>query len=407
MAQPDSDPLEDKARQALLKAITEKLHTSGFPVHAIAAVGAPSGDDLKALVASRQAAAQDDRRLKRPVSDMTPVERLVAAFDLARIDDAVRAQILQVFSPQALADTILVTAGFFVASQFTPVGWAEDIALGITAVFVGSALLRAVKHLAQFAGAATATTEAELDTAAEGFAQACADLSIDVLMLLIMKTKGGTAGGSPANAPMSADMVLAERGGQLVVVAADTIPEEVAAGRGFAASGRGGPSAGSGGRPPGGGTKPPGGGGATPPAGPSLRKLAEEAGAAEEIEGEIEVFAHGTSSEAAFEMIESSGGSLSPSGGNFGGQLHTVPDPAVARVFAQRTAGRVPGGAQPSVVGIALPRKIVEMLRQRGLLRSNPIQNPPPGVSAGAQQWVFEPGALEFLQKYGYFFSIH
>lgn len=46
------------------------------------------------------------------------------------------------------------------------------------------------------------------------------------------------------------------------------------------------------------------------------------------------------------------------------------------------------------------------MLRQRGPLRSSPIQNPPLGVSAGAQQWVFEPGALEFLQKYGYFFSI-
>ena len=398
MAQSDSDPLEDKAREALLRAVTQKLHTSGFPVHAIAAAGAPSGDDLKALVASRRAAAQDDRRPKRPVSDMTPVERLVAAFDRARIDDAVRAQILQVFSPEALADTILIAAGFFVASQFTPVGWAEDIALGLTAVFVGSALLQAIKHLAQFAGAATATTEAQLDIAAEGFARACADLSIDVLMLLIMKTKGGTAGGAPANAPMSADMVLAERGGQLVVVAADTIPQEVAAGRGLAASGPGGPSAGGGGRPL--------GGGGTPQAGPSLRKLAQDAGAAEEIEGEIEVFAHGTSSEAAFEMIESSGGSLSPTGGSFGGQFHTVPDPAVARVFAQRTAGRVPGGARPSVVGIALPRKIVEMLRQRRLLRSNPIQNPPPGVSAGAQQWVFEPGAIEFLQKYGYFFSI-
>jgi hypothetical protein len=410
MAQPESNPAEERARQLLLQAVTARLHATGFPVQAMADLGTPTGDDLKALVASQPSTAPGGQQTDRPISEMSPVDKLVVAFNRAKIDDTVRARILEVLSPQALAATILTSVGVFVAFQFTPVGWAEDIALGLTAVFVGSALLQAVKHLVQYAGAATATTDAQLTEAGAGFAAACADIAIDTLLLLIIKGKGGTGAAPAASAPMSADMLLAERNGQLVVVAVDSIPTEVAAERGFVASSRSGPPAAGGGRPPGSSSA----GGAEPPAAaaagtaakePSLLQLAKAANAAEEIEGDMEVFAHGTTSEVAYEMIETSGGNLSASGGNFGGQLHTVPDPAVARVFAQRTAGRTPGG-RPSVVGIALPRKVAEMLKRSGLLRVNPIDNPPPGVAPGAQQWIFQPGALTYLQKYGFFFSI-
>jgi RHS repeat-associated protein len=137
---------------------------------------------------------------------------------------------------------------------------------------------------------------------------------------------------------------------------------------------------------------------------PSLLKLATGAGAGEEIEGQLEVFAHGTIAPAAKEMIESQGGSLSPTGGNFGGRFFTVPDVGVADVFAARSAQRA--GEEAAVVGVALPRTFTDQLREAKLLTLGPIDNPPPGVSPGTQQWVFEPGALLDLANKGFFFLI-
>jgi RHS repeat-associated protein len=138
---------------------------------------------------------------------------------------------------------------------------------------------------------------------------------------------------------------------------------------------------------------------------PSLRQQANKAGVGEEIEGEFEVFAHGTTDTVARGLINSQGGNLSASGGNFGGQLFTVPNADVAGVFAARSAARV-AGQQPAVVGIALPRSVVASLKQQNVLRLGPIEIPPPGVSSGAQQWVFEAGALDTLKLEGFFFGV-
>jgi len=366
--------------------------------------------------------AQEGRHTGRPVSELSATEKLVEAFNRAEITAAIRERILATLSPEALAAAILTFAAVSVAAQFTPIGWAEDIAFGVTAIFMGTALLRAVHHLIQFAGAATATTDEELTDAGNAFAQACAELEIDTLLFLITRASGGAGGGPSVNVPSSADMVLASRNGQLVVVAVDSIPVRLAGQWGItgarAASamamtgsdeaGGSEPPSGGGGRPTGGGRGEPtdgGGGKAQAPAGPSLLQLAQKAGVAQDIEGEVEVFAHGTSSKVAREMIESSGDSLSANSGNFGGEFHTVPNASVARVFAQRTASKI-AGEQPAVVGVALPRRVADMLRQRGLLRVDPIQNPPPGVGAGTQQWVFKPGAFPYLKQYGSFFPI-
>lgn len=137
----------------------------------------------------------------------------------------------------------------------------------------------------------------------------------------------------------------------------------------------------------------------------SLLQHAQMAGAAEEIEGPLEVFAHGASGPVAREIAETQGANLSPSSGNFGGQFYTVPDVKVADVFALRAAQRA-GTTEIGVVGIALPRSVVQSMRAQKLLTLGPIPNPPPGVSAGAQQWVFQPGAIQSLKDRGFFFLI-
>jgi RHS repeat-associated protein len=139
---------------------------------------------------------------------------------------------------------------------------------------------------------------------------------------------------------------------------------------------------------------------------PSLLQLATRAGAGEEIEGPIEVFAHGTTTTFAKDLIETQGKSLSPKGGNFGGRFFTVPDISVAKVFAARSAARM-AGESPAVVGVVLPRAVANRLRSEGLLKLDRIDNPPPGVSPGTQQWVFQPGALDTLANEGFFFRVN
>lgn len=75
---------------------------------------------------------------RRSVPDMTAPEKLVAAFNRADINAAFRERILAVLTPEALAAAVIRFAAVFVASQFTPVGWAADLALGLTAVFPDS-----------------------------------------------------------------------------------------------------------------------------------------------------------------------------------------------------------------------------------------------------------------------------
>jgi peptidoglycan hydrolase-like protein with peptidoglycan-binding domain len=199
--------------------------------------------ELLDTLSRQQSASQDGQQQEqqqgagRSVAEMSATEKLVEAFNRADINDAVRARILAALSPEALAGAIITFAAVFVASQFTPVGWAEDIALGVTAVFLGTALFRAAEHLIEFAGAANATTDEELTAAGHAFAQACAELEIDALLFLLTKAVGGAGGGPAANVPNSAGMVLATRNGQLVMVAVDSIPVQVAGQWGISAAG--------------------------------------------------------------------------------------------------------------------------------------------------------------------------
>lgn len=165
------------------------------------------------------------------IAAMAPADRLVEAFHRADINAAVREKILSVLTPQALVAAIISFAVVFVASQFTPVGWAADIALGLTAVFIGTALFRAANHLINFADARNATTQAQITAAGHEFARAVAEVEVDAILFLIMRTAGGgPRGGAPLSGPPppGAGVVLATARGQLVIVAADTIPVTVA-----------------------------------------------------------------------------------------------------------------------------------------------------------------------------------
>ncbi|BCL79065.1 SpvB and TcdB_toxin_midC domain-containing protein [Ktedonobacteria bacterium brp13] len=132
----------------------------------------------------------------------------------------------------------------------------------------------------------------------------------------------------------------------------------------------------------------------------SLLQQAVRAGVREAIEGDFDVFAHGTTRSAAQALVESQGKTLSAAGGNFGGRFFTTSNLTTAGEFAGRAAGRV-AGETPEVVGIALPKAIVQRLRAQQLVKTVPIADRP-----GMFQTVFERGAVETLKKEGFFFHI-
>ncbi|MER6666896.1 hypothetical protein ABT256_20305 [Amycolatopsis japonica] len=186
----------------------------------------------------RAPVAQGPDLSSEQIAAMTPTERLVEAFHRADINAAVREKILSVLTPEALVAAVITFAAVFIASQFTPVGWAADIALGLTAVFIGTGLFRAANHLINFADARNATTQAEINAAGNEFARAVAEVEVDAILFLIMRTAGGgPRGGSPLPGPPppGAGVVLATSRGQLVIVAVDTIPAAVASDLGITA----------------------------------------------------------------------------------------------------------------------------------------------------------------------------
>jgi hypothetical protein len=140
------------------------------------------------------------------IAAMSGIDRLAEAFRRSDINAAVRARVLAAMTPEALAAAVVGFAVGFVASQLTPVGWAADVALAFTALFIGTALFRAANHLSGFAAA----------------------IEIDALLFLLTRTMGGgSAGAGPASAGSGPVMLATTGGGRLVVIAAETVPVAV------------------------------------------------------------------------------------------------------------------------------------------------------------------------------------
>jgi hypothetical protein len=175
------------------------------------------------------------------VAAMSPTDRLAEAFRRSDIDGAVRARILTLFTPEAFVGAVLGFAVAFVASQLTPVGWAADVALAFTALFVGTALIRAAHHVIAFAAARNATTSHEIDVAGREFAAAVAEIEVDALLFLLTRSVGGAAGGAgPVAGGGSGQVMLATgAGGRMVAVAAETVPLTVSGQVGAVGAGTG------------------------------------------------------------------------------------------------------------------------------------------------------------------------
>ncbi len=201
-----------------------------------ASVSAPARAPAKAAA---PAVAPAQTPAARSVADMSESDKLVEAFTRAKIARATRDKILSLFTPKALVIAILSFAAVFIASQFTPVGWAADIGIALTAIFIGSALITALDHLVKFADARNATRDEELDQAGEEFAQAVAEIEIDAILLFLTHGIGGPkAGARLGRGRLPRGLVLAiPQGGGVVAVAASTITAEEAARLGLKAAG--------------------------------------------------------------------------------------------------------------------------------------------------------------------------
>ncbi len=180
--------------------------------------------------ASRPAAQPDSQAgAAIDVSAMSTPDKLEKAYEYADIGTALRSQLNQRFGPKQLVIMIAAGIGVFIVAQFTPVGWIADIGMVLTAAFVGKALSDAFHHLAGFAAAADATTDAQLHQAGDEFAAAVAGLEIDTILLVLTLLSGG-AGGAAGRAASSASAPA----GELALLGADgfvvgTIPAAEAA----------------------------------------------------------------------------------------------------------------------------------------------------------------------------------
>jgi hypothetical protein len=170
----------------------------------------------------------------KPVAQMTVGEKLTEAYRRANINAAVRQKIESALTPEAIGVAVVAFAAAFAASQLTPVGWAADIGLALTGVFLGSALFSAGRHLVGYAEARNATTDEQLDHAGREFAQAVAEVEIDALLLLLTHATGGGLGGAgTAYEGSTSTLALATTNGRLVVVAVESVPASVAAANGI------------------------------------------------------------------------------------------------------------------------------------------------------------------------------
>jgi hypothetical protein len=166
-----------------------------------------------------------------PVATMTPFERVKEAYRQADLGEAMRAKVRGAFTEEAFIGAIISLAVGFLVAQLTPVGWVADLTLGLTAIFIGTSVLSAIKHLIAFADARNATTSDEIKVAAGEFAQAIADLEIDAIILILTHglAKGATGLGTPPEGPTGGIVLAVTPQGALVPAAAASIDAETAA----------------------------------------------------------------------------------------------------------------------------------------------------------------------------------
>jgi hypothetical protein len=143
-----------------------------------------------------------DRLTDEAVRAMSRTDRLVKAYEFAKIGEAAAKEIAGLVSAKALVLALFTFAATYLALQLTPVGWAANIGIAITAAFVGPVLFRAIKDLVMFVNAANATTVAELEEAGRYLADAIGGVTVQVIVALVMhRTVNTIKGSTPYNGP--------------------------------------------------------------------------------------------------------------------------------------------------------------------------------------------------------------
>jgi hypothetical protein len=165
----------------------------------------------------------------RDIASMSPTDKLLAAYERAQLAPAFRDKVRSLITPEALVAAIVGFVAAFAVSQLTPVGWAADIGIFFTAVFVASSLFSAIQHLINFAAARNATSPEDVDRAGSEFAAAVAEVSVDTIVLVVTHRLAGGVGGSGQPPPTAAAMVRmgVTPEGLVVPVLAHTVPAAV------------------------------------------------------------------------------------------------------------------------------------------------------------------------------------
>ncbi len=143
-----------------------------------------------------------------------------------------------------------------------------------------------------------------------------------------------------------------------------------------------------------------GGGGSSTPLSPLQQ--ARQAGVDDVIEEEIEVYVHGTTRSFADELVDNPLDTLSSSGGNYGGQFHAAIERGVAERYATASASNAGRGESAALVGLALPRSLVQRLRSG----RNPLMRIEPFGDTPGFQVIFESGAIDIIKDAGFFFHL-
>ncbi|GIH08215.1 hypothetical protein Rhe02_62820 [Rhizocola hellebori] len=175
----------------------------GSNIAKLSAAGVPRASTIAPAPAPKPAVVNTAKpNLAQPMSDdvvrgLSGTDKLLAAYERAKIANATVKEIEQLISPQALVMALATMVGIWLLNQWNPGGWAADIGIGITALFVGMVLFDAIKHLIAFADAVNAKNEADLQLCGQHFAKAIAEIGVQTLVLIITHSMKSKAGGNP------------------------------------------------------------------------------------------------------------------------------------------------------------------------------------------------------------------
>ena len=143
-----------------------------------------------------EAAEFDVGKAENPILKMTTGAKFAEAIrrSIDKLPEQGRKRIKELLTPEAIA----MMVGFaiaYVVSQTTPIGWLADIIIAgliaVTILMVGHEAIEIVKLMLRFSDkAANASSEKDLDEAADAFATAVSKVGIDIIMAILFHKVG-------------------------------------------------------------------------------------------------------------------------------------------------------------------------------------------------------------------------